>query len=54
MDFDASKVLSKCMYEKPRRLIESFYTYVKPAAINRSQEFSETYKPIVHKLIRNN
>ena len=54
MNFEASKVLSKCMYEKPRRLIESFYTYVKPAAINRSREFSEIYKPIIHKLIGNN
>ena len=26
-NFEASEVLSKCMYEKPRRLIKSFYAY---------------------------
>ena len=51
MNFDNYSILSQNSYAKPRKILESFYTYSNTNAFNRSTNFSEIYKPSVNKLI---
>ena len=47
MNFPGAKVLAKSKQEKPIKLLEAFYTHSDSNSINRSQYFSEFYKPII-------
>ena len=52
MNFPGAKVLAKSKQEKPRKLLEAFYTYSDQNSINRSQYFSVFYKPIIQNVLK--
>ena len=53
MNFPGAKFFAKSKQEKPRKLLEDFYTYSDLNSINRSQYFSEFYIPIIQKNLKN-
>ena len=52
MNFPCAKVLAKSKQEKPSKLLEAFYTYFDSNSINRSQYFSQYYKPIIQNVFK--